>query len=257
MGIGSNIESSRPSTFQNIPSLSIYGKNKNIQGKPSSLLNIGDSLYGWSSGDGATFHWISFSLKKLIFTVTPLWSERGTPKLCLIPSHMKLHVKEVLSTYSSFDFWTEGIFQLKNIFSALHAERRNQCWLLKETAKALLSWWPREQSHVCHRDIRFCAFPYERMLQKNFIINPLAFQIYLPFAVTLKAVMKRQTLIPCLLTREPSRQPPTGTSLRMLNSYSLWVLQIPSQHFFLLCWQGLTTANSCVMVVHWDPSHLL
>ena len=45
LGIGSNIEISRPSTLQNIPSLSIYGKNKNIQGKPSSLLNIGDSLY--------------------------------------------------------------------------------------------------------------------------------------------------------------------------------------------------------------------
>ena len=47
-------------------------------------------------------------------------------------------------------------------------------------------------------------FPYERVLQKNFIINPLAFPIYLPFAVTLKAVMKRQTLIPCLVTRQPS-----------------------------------------------------
>ena len=60
-------------------------------------------------------------------------------------------------------------------------------------------------------------FPYERMLQKKFIINPLAFQIYLPFAVTLKTVMKRQTLVPCLVTREPSRQPPAGTSSRMLN----------------------------------------
>ena len=66
MGIGSNIESSRPSTFQNVPSLSIYGKNKNIQGKPSSLLNIGDSLYSWSSGDGTIFHWISFS--QIFFT---------------------------------------------------------------------------------------------------------------------------------------------------------------------------------------------
>ena len=89
-------------------------------------------------------------------------------------------------------------------------------------------------------------FPYERMLQKKFIINPLALQIYLPFAVTPTTVMKRQTLVPCLLTRQPSRQPPAGTSSRTVNFQSL----SPAHSKSALLSIVLTSISYCHPVCH-------
>lgn len=94
------------------------------------------------------------------------------------------------------------------------ASERNREGFAKLLAQGAEPRMSRRRSILCFSPVKECC-------KKKFIINPLALQIYLPFAVTLKTVMKRQTLVPCLVTREPSRQPPAGTSSCMLNSYSL------------------------------------
>ena len=71
-----------------------------------------------------------------------------------------------------------------------------------------------------------CRSPYERTLQKNLIINPLAFQSYLQFSVLLKAVKQRQTLFANFSFHDwwlenQSWWPPARMCWHVLNSYSL------------------------------------
>lgn len=139
-----------------------------------------------------------FSLKKFILCSHSPHTREMSSQTVLFSLIIKLHIKEAPSMYLFIQnlLLNRKFFQFKKNFPALHPEERNQSQHLRKAEKVLLSLWLWDQNRVCCGHLIPCRSPYERTLQKNLIINPLAFQAIYNFLYYWRQSSKGKLCLP-------------------------------------------------------------